>query len=646
MNDELFDVVPLDERFTVLRVASQVAAVGAICGALEGSFLAGRVKLLLTAPERVELALGAALADTGLAFATGLLGGFLAFSLPRRVERWRRDRLGFSLAVSLFAGFFFLPMGIELVRRDDVPHAVGMFTLIVSLGALAWFNAGYWYRRQAIGMAPRIGWKIPGFSMATLICASAALSGPAIPRIAPAPQESPNVFVISIDTLRRDHVGTFGARLPTPTFDRLAAEGAAFDGAITPLPETAPSHASMFTGLHPAEHDVVQNGRRLNGGHVTAAEQLSLLGWRTGAFVSAFALDSSTGLDQGFHVYDDDFLPAFRGLSEFRAGQLGLKLLMRFGNPAEWPALLERNAPGTIRRALAWIDGVPIAQPVFTWVHLFEPHSPYDPHAGLSGEIPLSLDHRPILADEPGHGYSTAEISSLRVQYEAEVTYVDGQIGEFLAGLRQRGRLDNAMVLIVSDHGESLGEHGIMFNHHGLYEEVLRVPLILWESKGQEWAPGSRSSAQVSVQDVANTVLESAGVPLLQNTTSLPLTYHLTGKQVRAEPVLLMGRSDAAWLYGVRSPRGAKYIVAGEREEVFDLIDDPKESTDISASQPNAVTVGRANVAMLQRHIDRSAGVAEGAADMLEALGYLEPEGAAAPGAGPDTRAVEPPVAP
>lgn len=631
MNDELFDVVPLDERFTVVRVAGQVAAVGAICGALEGAFLAGRVKLLLTAAERVELAIGAALADTVVAFGAGLVGGMLAFVLPKRMERWRRDRFGFSLAVALFSGFFFLPMGLELIVRNDALHAAGMFGLVLSLAALAWFNAGYWYRRQAIGLAPRIGWKIPGFSFATILCGTAAFMAPSVPRIAPAPPESPNLFIISIDTLRRDHVGAFGGKVPTPTLDRLAAEGAAFNGAITPLPETAPSHASMFTGLHPAEHDVVQNGRRLSTGHVTIADQLSALGWRSGAFVSAFAVDSSTGLDQGFSVYDDDFLPAFRGMSEFRAGQLGLKILMRFGNPADWPSLLERDAPDTLQRALSWMDRVPETQPVFTWVHLFEPHSPYDLHAGASGEIPPFLDQRPILADEPGHAYTEPEISALRQQYGAEVTYVDAQIGEFLDGVRARGRLKNAMVLVVADHGESLGEHGIMFNHHGLYEEVLRVPLILWESKPQEWLPGARSDALVTVQDVANTVLESAGVPLLQDTTSLPLTYRLTNRDVRAEPVLLMGRSDADWLYGVRSTQGVKYIVAGEKEELYDLVSDPFEANNLAATQPAAVKGGRDNVAMLKRHIDRKSSVADGAADMLEALGYTEPS-AASPG--------------
>src|SRR5204862_8096379 len=144
----------------------------------------------------------------------------------------------------------------------------------------------------------------------------------------------PSVLIVTIDTLRRDHVSIYGeTAIHTPTFEDLAAQGVTFLDAITPLPETAPAHAALFTGRHPIRNGVLSNGSRLGNAYETLAETLRDKGYTTAAFVSSVAVDSRTGLDQGFDVYDDDFTPQLRGLSEILLPRAALALALRSGRP-------------------------------------------------------------------------------------------------------------------------------------------------------------------------------------------------------------------------------------------------------------------------------------------------------------------------
>ncbi len=602
---------------------------GAFAGGIEAVGLSLTVKLLLTPIEVLTLAGVAVVADGALGGICGVVGGAVGQFAMRHRPRWRRYRAGFVFGVVLMAAFFVFPLARELWERGQRIAASGMIGLICSIGVMSWFNAGYWYRREMLGAAPRIGWK----GVAIVVTAALVLISPFTrpgEKMAelPAPADAPNLILITVDTLRRDHVGAFGSVVNTPVLDRLAREGAAFDQAITSLPETEPAHASMFTGLPPVQTGVVANGMVLANGHFTVAEMLSLSGWRTGAFVSSYAVDSTTGLDQGFSVYDDDFLHVLRGISEVRAARVALRILMRFGDPADFPSLLERKAPETIAGALRWADH---AGPSFLWVHLFEPHSPYESHttpdvaaaAALAG-APPAIDHRRILAAEPGYAYTREEEQELRALYREEVEYIDGQIGVLLDGLRAVHALDNAVVVVTADHGESLGEHGIMFNHHGLYDDVIRVPLIVWSSQ-PTWTPGMHIGRQVTVDDIANTLVEAGLHSRLSKTDSLPLTSLLAGDDVAARPVLLMGRLGRALsdgrLFGVRDPKGVKYIRGADSDEVYDLTDDPGEASNLASEQPEAVKSGRANVEILRTR------VVDGPADLagqLKALGYHE----------------------
>ncbi len=445
MVDDLFEESLMPDRRVPLWMAGLGAGAGVLTGGIEACVVAAQLDLMAHRAEIWGLALTAMAFNGVFGAGCGLLGGALGGALRGR-KPLIRYKSAFSAMITLLSMLYLLPIAREMLRTDTPTRAGSVLLLALCIPVTAWVNSGYWFRRQMIGAGPSLG-----FRAGTLIAGGlAGLVSPLlyrIPQVEFPAQDGANLILITVDTLRRDHLGVYGGSVHTPNMDRLGREGAVVEDAIALLPETAPSHASMFTGRHPAEHRLTSNGMRLSGNRITLAEHLSLQGYRTGAFVSAFAVDSSTGLNQGFQIYDDDFFPLLRGLSQLRAGLIGLKLLMRFGDPADHPELLERAAPETIARALSWVDAG--SGPFFLWVHLFEPHSPYDRHDGQ----PAPIDHRAILAQEPGYGYSGAETAALRDLYRLEVEYTDAQIGVLLDGLRARGRMEEATVLLVADHG-------------------------------------------------------------------------------------------------------------------------------------------------------------------------------------------------
>lgn len=606
-----------------LRIAGLTAATGALAGAIEGFAVSVTVKLLLSAWEVLQLVLAAVVLDAALGAVFGIVGGAVAQLLLTRLVRPRRYRAGFTLACAGLVAFFLGPLARDLWATDQRAAAAGMVALALLFVANVWFNAGYWFKREMIGAGPALGWKaVCGAGVAVMAVLAMGLGGTpwrGEPPPVPLPPDTPNLVLLTIDTLRRDHVGAYGSVVSTPVLDALAREGLVADDAITPTPETAPSHASMMTGQQPVNHRVLANGIRLRGGWVTVAEYLEAAGYRPGAFVSSFAVDAQTGLAQGFEVYDDDFVPFARGVSEVRLARVGLPLLLRFGDPARFPWLLERGGKDTIAAALAWVDEVG-ADPFFLWVHLFEPHAPYERHDGQPNEV----DHRAILAQEPGYAYSEAERASLRALYRHEVEYTDALAGTLIEGLKARGALDGGLVVVVADHGEALGEHGYDFEHHGLGEEVLRVPMIAW-SPTPRWEPGTRIPAQTTVGDVANTLISWAGLPGLTETESLPLTAHLDA-EVKTKPVILVGRAELSLsegqLCGMRAPGGAKCVAGEDGVRFHDLAKDPAELHDIAEEQPRAVATCREMLARLPP--GTCTGVDMACDARLKALGYCE----------------------
>jgi arylsulfatase A-like enzyme/Tfp pilus assembly protein PilF len=266
-----------------------------------------------------------------------------------------------------------------------------------------------------------------------------------------------NVVLVTIDTLRADHVGAYGASPgSTPALDALAAEGLRFESAISPVPLTRPAHASLLTGLYPPEHGIHDNlPATLDPSIPTLATRLKAAGYHTAAFVGSFLLGKGSGLEAGFDVFGDGSIAG--------AGD-------RIGAEAE------RRAEEVAAEALEYLSTA--RAPFFLWVHFYDPHAPYDPPAAFSGK-----------------GYS------------GEIAYADSQVGRLAGALRTRGLLDSTLVVVTADHGEGLGDHGE--DEHGVlvYEETLHVPLIV---RGPGIAAGRVEHELVSLVDVAPFLLEAS----------------------------------------------------------------------------------------------------------------------------------------
>jgi len=351
-----------------------------------------------------------------------------------------------------------------------------------------------------------------------------------------------NVVVISSDTTRADHIGCYGNRsIETPVIDRLAAEGILCAQAITPSPSTLPAHSSLFTGLYPFHHGVRANGTfRLEQDVTTLAERLKARGYRTGAVVSAFVLDSRFGLDQGFDLYHDDLTKGMKyspHMFRERAAELT-------NEPAtEW---LRKNAAG----------------PFFLWVHYFDPHAVYLPPEPFRSEY----------AGDP---------------YDGEIAYVDSQIGVLLDQLKKLGVRDKTLVVYTSDHGEGLGEHGEQTHSLLVYDATLHVPMIFHAPS--RLPRGKVLRRQTCLVDVVPTVLSLLGeeVPRELDGVNLCAAPEAGPRPLLIETIATMTLHGWAPLVGVRRD-DYKYILA-PTPELYDLVEDPREQNNLHAKQADVV---------------------------------------------------------
>ncbi len=394
------------------------------------------------------------------------------------------------------------------------------------------------------------------------------------------------IVLVTVDTLRADRLGAYGSTAGlTPNLDRFAAHAVRFAGAVTQVPLTLPAHATILTGLHPVRHGIRTNDGFQLANVRTLAEAVKARGYATGAFIGGYPLKASSGLARGFDRYDDDFL--------------------------EQSAAVERRADQVVTAATAWIDGHG-SQPLFVWLHLFDPHSPYAPPAPFAAQYAAS-------------------------PYDGEIAYTDAALGRFFEQLERRGLFEGAAVIVVADHGESLGEHGERTHGTFLYDATIRVPLLM------KW-PSARPhvvGAPVETADLAPTIaaLAGASLPGVDGQSLLPLIAGSAGDPDRpayAESYyqnVLLGWSP---LRAVRTQRW-KYIDA-PRPELYDLVEDPAERV-------NRVDTRGALAAGLQRALPAASEPAPASAssntesaERLRALGYVS--GATTPT--PATRAVDP----
>ena len=371
---------------------------------------------------------------------------------------------------------------------------------------------------------------------------------------APTKTPPPDIFLITIDTLRADHVHCYGyTGVATPALDALAKDGVRFTQAFTPSPITNTSHASILTGLLPGSHGVTDFGVPLSASHPTVAELLKAQNYRTAAFIGAVILDSKSlapGFDRGFDYYDN-----FPEHSSTKS---------RWGR-------LERRGMDVVEHAENWLSKHP-AGPHFVWVHLYDPHDPYEPPAPYSQ---IYKDHL----------------------YDGEIAYADSALAHFITYLKRSGRYGNSVIVAVGDHGEGLGEHHEDTHGIFLYDSTTHVPLIV-KLPGARGA-GTVVTAQVRTLDIMPTLLELASASAPQKKDGESLEPYFDGKSEAARPAF--GETDYPLRFGwapLRSVRsdGFKFIEA-PRPELYDLPLDPAEMTNKYEPQDARVQKSRAMLA-------------------------------------------------
>ena len=397
-------------------------------------------------------------------------------------------------------------------------------------------------------------------------------------------QTPPDVYLVTIDTLRADHVRCYGYQnIQTLTLDNLAKDGIRFAQAFTPSPITNTSHTTILTGLLPSSHGVTDFAVPLAATHPTWAELLKGRNYHTAAFIGAVILDSHSlapGLDRGFDFYDDfpNNLP-----SQVHWGRV------------------ERRGMDVVGRAGKWLTAHP-GGAHFVWVHLYDPHDPYEPPP------PYSQTYKDRL-------------------YDGEIAYADSALANFIEYIKKRGWYENAIVIVVGDHGEGLGEHGEDTHGIFLYDSTTHVPMILK-------LPGNTNSgkvidAQVRTTDILPTVLDLLTIPAPANFDGESLKPFFSEANPSAR--VAFGETDYPLRFGwapLRSVReqGFKFIEA-PRPELYDLHQDPGEVHNKYVPWDEKVQKSRSMLAEIRAKMPppapSAATVPAGTVDELKALGYL-----------------------
>ncbi|HYS56473.1 MAG TPA: sulfatase-like hydrolase/transferase [Thermoanaerobaculia bacterium] len=402
------------------------------------------------------------------------------------------------------------------------------------------------------------------------------------------PQSNPPVVLISIDTLRADHLTAYGAkRVDTPAIDRLARDGIVFENAYAHVPLTLPSHVTMLTGRLPYDNGVRSNaGYRLERDlNLTLPRLLHDRGYATGGAVSAYVLHGDTGLRSLFDFYDDS-------MEVWESATLGE---------------LQRRGDETARVALAWLDKVQ-SRPFFLFFHLFEPHSPYEPVEPFKSKY----------ASSP---------------YDGEIATADAIVGRFFAELERRGLYDQSLIVLCGDHGEGLGDHGEQEHGVLLYREVLHVPLIV--KLPRQRLAGRRVPAPAQLVDILPTIVGAVGAKLPANLPGISLIDLAEGRgsnrAIYSEtlyPRLHLGWSQLRSLTDTRN-----HYVESPVPELFDVVADPGEKKNIrdDRRRESGALADDLTKIPLNLQPQRTADAEERA--RLAALGYLS--GAAAQSSGP-----------
>ena len=383
------------------------------------------------------------------------------------------------------------------------------------------------------------------------LCAAAGCGG--------GPSAPPNILFISVDTLRRDHLGCYGYEKSTsPHIDRIAGNGLLFENCVSTSSWTLPSHTSMLTGLYPSFHRLQDDGNRLAGDVTTVAEQLQDAGYQTMAVTAHVYVSSEFGLDRGFHRFDDSLI---RGGAE---------------NPI---------ASDVVDRALDLFRTIPPG-PWFAFVHFFDPHWDYAPpppfdtkfiDPAYDGPIDGTLESMlPFLKGD--RRMPAADLARAVALYDGEIAFVDAQIGRLIERLEETGRMENTLIVLTGDHGEEFQDHGRLGHGKSLFREQLGVPIIL--SGHDAFPAGGRSDRLVSLVDLAPTLLELAGALPAERFQGVSLAgaKEESGRSVFGESIRFGNE--------MRTVRDDRYkmihYLQGDHRQFYDMENDPGERRPLS----------------------------------------------------------------
>jgi len=433
------------------------------------------------------------------------------------------------------------------------------------------------------------------------------------------PPKGPNVILISVDTLRRDHLPVYGYRHNTaPRLAGFADSAVVFENAIAASTNTTPSHASMLTGLYPDSHGAVFNLYRIKESAVTLAEILKGQGYRCLGFVSGGTLKhKKTDLGRGFDVYDD-------------------------GKPKEG----DQVAEVTFEIASRFLERAPKDKPLFLFFHLFDPHYHYRAPAkyahlflpeGQKGyKYPLMADLGRIRWKGPKPGEAEEYVS----RYDGEIAYADHYVGQLLDKLKELGRFDNSLILFTSDHGETLSERRWMFDHGGrAYDEQIRIPLLV-RFPGGKWG-NKRLTADAHHTDYLPTILDFLGVTPPEKVEGRSLMKVVRGeKQPSPRAMISLARPDPGRVDHLPRPVLKKGLIKSVRLppdkliiypakdgpvfELFDLKDDPKELRNLAEQKPDLVSKLQKKINLSLLGSGEKQELSEEDRELLRSLGYTE----------------------
>jgi choline-sulfatase len=393
------------------------------------------------------------------------------------------------------------------------------------------------------------------------------------------------VILISIDTLRADHLSAYGYRgISTPNIDAFAQQGTLFTDIDSQIPLTLPSHTTLFTSTYPFQNGIQENGEVVPAGAVTLASVLQSRGYKTAAFIGSSLLGRSAGLDRGFDDYDSPF-----GSSAA-------------STESPYSTRVRRDGVFVLRAATQWLAGHK-GQPVFVFIHLFDLHAPYRLNQTPGSALPESTG------------------------YDAEIRYVDQILGRFRQTLQQNGWWQRSLVVLLADHGEGLGDHGESSHGYFVYESTLHVPLMVhWPEDGPAYP--ARAAKPAGLIDVAPTILDALHLPPQPSFegTSLMKFDETPVHAVSSESVYARDQFHWAPLRTLRI--GQWKFIEAPRAELYDLEHDPRELTNVLRANSAQVTTLRAELSkLLARYAPAARESARDASSetksALQSLGYL-----------------------